>query len=393
MLPSGWWPVLCASTGCDVALRVTAAPETSNLLLLSTDVPGRVLELQDALRRCARPAGLELPADPHQFDLWTALPPEAVCLRVQHEGYSRDGQPLGCDYRLYREWVGQDLLAAASYQIVLRRYAPGREEERPVRKQLAWLEIEEPYTPPVRRMQQLLCERLLAPGWFGDESALFAAPAPVRAWQEKIRIHFMETSGRMGFPDPPLAVGNPSDWTAAGCHPQRLCLQTPPLPVQAAQLLADAEVAWLTKQPLQPCPSTPLGEIPSIFVSYASGDFVAADQLVRNLEGQGWRCWMAPRDINLCGLPYTEAISQAIRKVRCILVLLSPLSNLSVHVPREVDLALERRLPVIPVRLADLKPANQLEYLLRTCQWLDLFGREFADASRELAQRLRSLGV
>jgi hypothetical protein len=111
------------------------------------------------------------------------------------------------------------------------------------------------------------------------------------------------------------------------------------------------------------------------------------------LERAGWQCWIAPRDITTTGLPYTEAIPRAIQQARAVIVLLSPSANLSVHIPRELDLALARRLPVVPLRLVDLLPTGQLEYLLRTCQWLDVFGRDCGDAMTELDCRLRSLGL
>src|SRR5215475_14596636 len=98
-----------------------------------------------------------------------------------------------------------------------------------------------------------------------------------------------------------------------------------------------------------------------------------------------------PRDVNTTGQPYTEAIPRAIQQVRAIVVLVSASANLSVHIPRELDLGLARKLPVVPLRVADVLPAGQLNYLLRTCQWLDLFGRDQGDAMRELSERLRAL--
>ena len=102
-------------------------------------------------------------------------------------------------------------------------------------------------------------------------------------------------------------------------------------------------------------------------------------------------CWIAPRDIDRDILPYPEAIVRALAHARAVVVLLSDTANLSVHIPRELDLALERKLSIVPVRLQEVVPEGQLNYLLRTCQWLNAYGRDFRGAIDELVTRLRRL--
>jgi len=112
--------------------------------------------------------------------------------------------------------------------------------------------------------------------------------------------------------------------------------------------------------------------------------------LCRYLEEAGQPCWIAPRNIERTLLPYTEAISKAIASASAVAILLSKQANQSVHIPREIDLALAHCRPVVPIRIEQVLPTGQLDYLLRTCQWLDAFDQNMASASARLMQRLAS---
>jgi hypothetical protein len=307
-----------------------------------------------------------------------------------HDGYQDSGRPLGCGFRLYTAWVGQGLPAGVGYQFALRSYRPQPEDERAARKHLAWLELDEPFPPPMLAVQVALTRRLLAPGWQVDEYLLFDQPDTQAVWLERVRAHLAATAGRLGFRDAPVEAGDFTDWLSIGCHTARDGASPTSVPVRAAGLWPTAEADWLVRQGAT-ANAQPTADSPAVFISYASTDFLRADAVRQQLERAGWACWIAPRDINRTGLPYTEAIPQAIRQARAVVVLLSPAANLSVHIPRELDMALERKLLIVPIRLADMRPAGQLEYLLRTCQWLDAFARDDDDVMRELTSRIRAM--
>jgi hypothetical protein len=188
-------------------------------------------------------------------------------------------------------------------------------------------------------------------------------------------------------------VGDFSDWLITGCHPAAEIAAAPSLAAQASSFLLDEELSWLLTGTfaLPRTDGTTAGR-PDVFISYASADFAQAAATCRALESHGLVCWIAPRDIDRQALPYPEAIQQNLARVRAVVVLVSEAANASVHVPRELDLALERRLAIIPLRLQDKAPTGQLNYLLRTCQWLNVFGRDFSAAMEDLLARLRSLG-
>lgn len=393
MLPTHWWRILRAKTDVDFALRITAEEPPTVLLFLTAERKETLQAIVTTDFSGAAISQLEQPHRAKMFDTMTDLAMLREHIRTHHEGYQRDGQPLACDFRIYSVWAGQGLADGVGYQISLRANPTGPEQKRRVLKYLAWLDLEQPFTEAVREMQKILCRRLLEKTWLADEYLLFRNEAHREAWQERIQTHFSETTGRIGFSEAPLEVGNFSDWLVTGCHTLRDNEIEYSLPVEAAYAFSVDEIAWLSRQNWVAPATGTRDTIPDVFISYASADFAQADATRQYLENGGRHCWIAPRDINISGLPYTEAIPQAIRQVRAIVVLLSPSANLSIHIPRELDLALEHKLPVVPLRLDDILPAGQLEYLLRTCQWLDGFERDHGSTMRELDARLSSLGI
>ncbi len=259
---------------------------------------------------------------------------------------------------------------------------------------MAWLDCEEPFSQPVREMQRILARRLLQRGWVADEYLVVDTAELLQTWIDLVRTHFNETTGRIGFPEAPLETGNFTDLLGTGCHSQRDVDSRPELPGQAATVFSEEEFSFLMAGDFVPSANTKsstVGLAPDIFISYASPDFSHASTACQHLENNGLMCWIAPRDINREILPYTEAIQLALSRVRAVVVVLSDSANVSAHIPRELDLALERKLPILPIRVQEVLPVGQLNYLLRTCQWLDAFKRDSSSVMRELLGRLSSL--
>lgn len=84
------------------------------------------------------------------------------------------------------------------------------------------------------------------------------------------------------------------------------------------------------------------------FVSHASEDGQAAVNVVIELQNQGVDTWLATRDIQV-GENYAAQIHDAIVKSSHLIVLLSTESITSVHVQREVNLALDQGKSLLPV--------------------------------------------
>lgn len=108
-----------------------------------------------------------------------------------------------------------------------------------------------------------------------------------------------------------------------------------------------------------------------VFVSYSSSDSRLAMELVAALESRGLKCWIAPRDI-APGSTWAESIMNAIAASNSMILLLSRHSNDSAQVIREVEHAVARRLPLIPVKIEDVLPSPAMAYFISTHQWLSL---------------------
>jgi TIR domain len=109
-----------------------------------------------------------------------------------------------------------------------------------------------------------------------------------------------------------------------------------------------------------------------VFVSYSTTDSAFVDELVRVLESQGRRCWIAPRDIPH-GVPsWSGAIATAIADSRLVIVVLTVHSIPSIQVIREVTLADNKKISMLPVSLDGTPLSPSLAYFFVASQRLDL---------------------
>jgi hypothetical protein len=127
-----------------------------------------------------------------------------------------------------------------------------------------------------------------------------------------------------------------------------------------------------------------------VFISHASLDKAAAEELVRLLEAAEIRCWMAPRDIQT-GSNYSGEIVDAIKAADVTLVLLSSEANRSSFIPNEIERAVSYRKPIVTVRLENVMPARELELFIGSRHWIDLFENDPHRETnlRQLVERLR----
>ena len=107
-----------------------------------------------------------------------------------------------------------------------------------------------------------------------------------------------------------------------------------------------------------------------VFISYASEDKIVADAVCAMLESHGLRCWIAPRDV-LPGLPYGEAIIDAIHGCRVMILVFSSKTNASSHIPKEIERAVSAGVTIIPFRIEDVMPGKSLDYFIGNVHWLD----------------------
>lgn len=127
-----------------------------------------------------------------------------------------------------------------------------------------------------------------------------------------------------------------------------------------------------------------------VFISYASAQKPLAFQLTQQLEANQVKCWIAPRDI-AGGTIWVEAIMTAIESSQLMLVLLSPETNTSQQVIREVAQAVEKSVPILPVRIQNIPLSKSLNYWLGLTHWYDAFEQPANRRYVELTKAVKTL--
>ena len=107
-----------------------------------------------------------------------------------------------------------------------------------------------------------------------------------------------------------------------------------------------------------------------VFISHSAQDKKVSETICAALEQNGVRCWIAPRDVR-AGKPFPGEITRAIQQTKVMLLIFSRHSNTSEQVLREVQLAVDCRVPIVRLRLEDIPLSDDLRYYLSTPHWLD----------------------
>jgi hypothetical protein len=131
-----------------------------------------------------------------------------------------------------------------------------------------------------------------------------------------------------------------------------------------------------------------------VFISYATEDRRIATATCRSLEDTGIDCWIAPRDVNP-GESWPAAVTSAIERSRVLVVVLSSAAMRSDDVVREITLAAQERVAILPYRVDEVPLTGAFKYYLNPQHWLDasshpLSPQHLADLERALR---RSLGA
>ena len=125
-----------------------------------------------------------------------------------------------------------------------------------------------------------------------------------------------------------------------------------------------------------------------VFLSYSSKDQKIAAGICAALETRGHPCWMSSRDVKP-GENFQGAIVRAIRDAGVMVMVFSSNANNSDEIKKEMALASQCKLMVIPVRAEDVLPSEDFTYELATRQWIDMFN----DWDYAIDQLARQIGV
>src|SRR6266700_7561087 len=107
-----------------------------------------------------------------------------------------------------------------------------------------------------------------------------------------------------------------------------------------------------------------------VFISYSHHDKAAADAACAMLESSGVRAWIAPRDVRP-GVEYGGEIVEAIERCRVLVLIFSESANHSGQILREVERAVSKGIPIVPVRIEEVLPTKSMGYFLGTIHWLE----------------------
>ncbi len=127
-----------------------------------------------------------------------------------------------------------------------------------------------------------------------------------------------------------------------------------------------------------------------VFISYSSKDKLIADAACATLEAAGIRCWIAPRDIR-AGDEYGESIIQAIGACRVMVLVFSSNSNDSQQIHREIERAVSKGVPLVPLRIEEITPTKSMEYFLGGIHWLDALTPPIERHLQRLAETVKAL--
>ena len=128
-----------------------------------------------------------------------------------------------------------------------------------------------------------------------------------------------------------------------------------------------------------------------IFISYSSKDRAVAQTICEALENRGLSCWISSRDIGP-GENFQVSIVHAIRAAKVMILVFSANSNNSDEIKKELVLAGQSHLAVIPVRVEDVAPEEAFAYELATRQWIDVFD-DWENSIQRVVRQLETVGV
>lgn len=120
-----------------------------------------------------------------------------------------------------------------------------------------------------------------------------------------------------------------------------------------------------------------------LFASYSRKDAAVVESIVVQLEAKGHSVWVDTDDIR-GGEQWRQAIIAGITSSEKLILFLSPQAVASVNVRREVTVADEHHLQIIPVLLAPCEVPYALQYSLAGMQWIDASSRPMAETVAEI---------
>ncbi len=109
-----------------------------------------------------------------------------------------------------------------------------------------------------------------------------------------------------------------------------------------------------------------------VFISHATEDREVARAICDGLERAGLACWIAPRDL-AAGSAYATEIANAVEACRIVLLVFSANADASTAVSKEISIAAETGIPIVPWRLDNQPLTGGLKFHLSGAHWLEAY--------------------
>ncbi len=132
----------------------------------------------------------------------------------------------------------------------------------------------------------------------------------------------------------------------------------------------------------------------SIFISHSSSDTAVAKKIYSGLKSLGYSPWMANVDVT-GGANYAQTVIEALESSTAVVVVLTESAIKSQHVKREVNIAIDKEITLIPLNLSgnlNIMPllSGDWKYWLTIVQ---IINPKDDDISKEIAEALSSREV
>ncbi len=123
-----------------------------------------------------------------------------------------------------------------------------------------------------------------------------------------------------------------------------------------------------------------------VFISYCEADKSTAEAICSTLEARNIRCWIAPRDVPPG--KWGRAVNDAVRSSKIMVLVFSSHANKSTYTEKEVAIAVESGVMIIPLRIENVPPQGALDYYLAGIHWLDALTPSLETHLRKLAREV-----
>jgi hypothetical protein len=120
-----------------------------------------------------------------------------------------------------------------------------------------------------------------------------------------------------------------------------------------------------------------------VIIGHSTAGKLTAYAICSELESIGIRCWILPRDLNI-GIAWDQSFANAATSCRMMIVVLSDYASRSDRIERQLELAFNNGVMVIPFRTGCHLGDSEAQPSQDSAHWLDV-------VTPEMAQRLTSL--